>query len=77
MGTVAADVEPGDCFMMRGSEGGRLRPCSWSLMSFIAMENSSRSILPSLSKSARFLSRESCVTGSQQLPEKKESNGGE
>lgn len=41
--------------MMIGSEEGKLRPWSLSLMSFMAMENSSLSILPSLSVSARCL----------------------
>lgn len=71
---LTAEPEPGNCFMTSGSEGGRLRPCSLSLMSFMAMENSSRSILPSMSKSARFLMRESWVTGSQKLPEKKKNS---
>lgn len=52
-GTGGAEL--GDCFMMIGREEGKLRPCSRSLMSFMAMENSSRSILPSLSVSARRL----------------------
>lgn len=41
--------------MMIGREEGKLRPWSLSLMSFMAMENSSLSILPSLSVSARCL----------------------
>lgn len=44
--------------MMIGREEGRLRPWSLSLMSFMAMENSSLSILPSLSVSARCLHEE-------------------
>lgn len=54
--TVGAEV--GDCFMMIGREEGKLRPWSLSLMSFMAMENSSLSILPSLSVSARCLHEE-------------------
>ena len=48
-------LEMGGCFMMIGRAGGRLRPCNFNLMSFMAMENSSLSILPSLSMSARAL----------------------
>lgn len=44
--------------MMIGREGGKLRPWSLSLMSFMAIENSSLSILPSLSVSARCLQEE-------------------
>lgn len=55
-GTVGAEL--GDCFMMIGREEGKLRPWSLSLMSFMAIENSSLSILPSLSVSARRLHEE-------------------
>lgn len=51
-------AEPGDCFMTIGREEGKLRPWSLSLMSFMAIENSSLSILPSLSVSARCLQEE-------------------
>lgn len=44
--------------MMIGREEGKLRPWSLSLMSFMAIENSSLSILPSLSVSARCLQEE-------------------
>lgn len=44
--------------MMIGREEGKLRPRSLSLMSFMAIENSSLSILPSLSVSARCLQEE-------------------
>lgn len=44
--------------MMTGREEGKLRPWSLSLMSFMAIENSSLSILPSLSVSARCLHEE-------------------
>lgn len=44
--------------MMMGSEEGKLRPWSLSLMSFMAIENSSLSIFPSLSVSARCLHEE-------------------
>lgn len=44
--------------MMIGREEGKLRPWSLSLMSFMAIENSSLSILPSLSVSARCLQAE-------------------
>lgn len=44
--------------MIIGREEGRFRPCSLSLISFMAMENSSLSILPSLSVSARCLHEE-------------------
>lgn len=43
----------GGCFMMIGRAEGRLCPCSFILISFMAIENSSRSILPSLFISAR------------------------
>ena len=45
----------GGCFMMIGRAEGRGVPCSLSLISFIAMENSSLSIFPSLFISARAL----------------------
>lgn len=57
-GMVEAELERGGCFIMIGREEGKFRPCSLSLMSFIAMENSSLSIFPSLSMSARFLQEE-------------------
>lgn len=44
--------------MMIGREEGKLRPWSLSLMSFMAIENSSLSIFPSLSVSARCLQEE-------------------
>lgn len=44
--------------MMIGRDAGKLRPWSLSLMSFMAIENSSLSILPSLSVSARCLQEE-------------------
>lgn len=44
--------------MMIGRDEGKLRPWSLSLMSFMAIENSSLSILPSLSVSARCLREE-------------------
>lgn len=50
---MQAGLEMGGCFMMIGRVGGRLRPCSFNLMSFMAMENSCLSIFPSLSMSAR------------------------
>lgn len=53
-GIIEAELETGDCFMIIGREEGKFRPWSLSLMSFIAMENSSLSIFPSLSMSARF-----------------------
>lgn len=43
----------GGCFMMIGRAVGRFCPCSFILISFMAIENSSRSILPSLFISAR------------------------
>lgn len=43
----------GGCFMMMGRAVGRFCPCSFILISFMAIENSSRSILPSLFISAR------------------------
>ena len=58
VGMVEAKLDTGDCFMMIGRDEGRFRPWSLSLMSFMAMENSSRSIFPSLSMSARFLEEE-------------------
>ncbi len=54
-GMVGAELETGHCFMMTGKEEGKFCPWSLSLMSFIAMENSSLSIFPSVSMSARFL----------------------
>lgn len=45
--------ETGGCFMMIGRAEGRGVPWSLSLISFMAMENSSLSILPSLFMSAR------------------------
>lgn len=51
---IEAELDRGDCFIMTGREEGRFRPCSLSLMSFIAIENSSLSIFPSLSMSAKF-----------------------
>lgn len=44
--------------MMIGRDRGKLRPWSLSLMSFMAIENSSLSILPSPSVSARCLQEE-------------------
>lgn len=48
-------ADTGGCFMMIGSAEGSAVPWSFSFMSFIAMENSSLSILPSLFISARAL----------------------
>lgn len=48
----------GVCFMMAGREGGRAWPWSCSLISFMAMENSNRSIRPSLVRSAKDLGEE-------------------
>lgn len=45
----------GGCFMMIGSDDGSGVPVSFSFISFIATENSSRSIFPSLFISARVL----------------------
>lgn len=45
----------GGCFMMIGSDEGSGVPVSFSFISFIATENSSRSIFPSLFISARLL----------------------
>lgn len=45
----------GGCFMMIGRAVGRFCPCSFILISFMAIENSRRSILPSLFISARVL----------------------
>lgn len=52
---VEPQLEAGGCFMTTGKAEGKLRPWSLSLMSFIAMENSTLSIFPSLSMSAKFL----------------------
>lgn len=41
--------------MIVGKEEGKFHPCNLCLMSFMAMENSSLSIFPSLSKSDKFL----------------------
>lgn len=48
-----AGAGTGGCFMMMGRAVGRFCPCSFILISFMAIENSSRSILPSLFISAR------------------------
>lgn len=53
----------GGCFMMRGRELGRLWPCSFIFISFMAMENSSWSIFPSLFMSARAHISASTVEG--------------
>lgn len=45
----------GGCFIMIGSDEGSGVPVSFSFISFIATENSSRSIFPSLFISARLL----------------------
>lgn len=46
-------IGTGGCFMMIGSAEGSGVPWSFSFMSFIAMENSNLSILPSLFISAK------------------------
>lgn len=53
-GMLAPELDAGVCFMIIGRDEGRFLPWSLSLISFIAMENSNRSIFPSLSMSARF-----------------------
>lgn len=53
-GIFEPQLDAGGCFMTTGKEGGKFLPCSVSLMSFIAIENSSLSIFPSLSRSAKF-----------------------
>lgn len=45
----------GGCFMMMGRAEGRFWPCNFILISFMAIENSKRSIFPSLFISARAL----------------------
>lgn len=52
---VGGGNERGGCFMEGGRVGGRGWPCSFSLISFMAIENSCISILPSLFMSARAL----------------------
>lgn len=54
-GVLRMGTATGGCFMMMGSADGSGVPWSFSLMSFIAMENSSRSIFPSLFMSASDL----------------------
>ena len=61
---IMEGVGVGVCFMMTGREEGRGWPCSCSLISFMAMENSSRSILPSLVRSAKDLVEE--MTGKEE-----------
>lgn len=55
MGLLRVGAGTGGCFMMIGSAEGSDVPWSFSLMSFIAMENSNLSIFPSLFISARAL----------------------
>lgn len=55
MGLFRVGAGTGGCFMMIGSADGSEVPWSFSLMSFMAMENSNRSIFPSLFISARAL----------------------
>lgn len=55
VGLLRVGAGTGGCFMMIGSADGSDVPWSFSLMSFIAMENSNLSILPSLFISARVL----------------------
>lgn len=55
MGLLRVGAGTGGCFMMIGSAEGSEVPWSFSLMSFIAMENSNLSIFPSLFISARAL----------------------
>lgn len=55
MGLLRVGAGTGGCFMMMGRADGSDVPWSFSFMSFIAMENSSRSIFPSLFISARAL----------------------
>lgn len=55
VGLVRVGAGTGGCFMIIGSADGRDVPCSLSLMSFIAMENSNLSIFPSLFMSASAL----------------------
>ena len=58
----ALEIATGCCFMTGGSAEGSWYPWSFSLMSFIAMENSTWSILPSLFISARALQNNSMVS---------------
>lgn len=53
MGLFMVGAGTGGCFMMIGSADGSDVPWSFSLMSFMAMENSNRSTFPSLFISAR------------------------
>ncbi len=55
VGLLRVGAGTGGCFMMIGSAEGSDVPWSFSLMSFIAMENSNLSIFPSLFMSARAL----------------------
>lgn len=55
MGLLRLGACTGGCFMMIGSAEGSGVPWSFSLISFIAMENSNLSIFPSLFMSARAL----------------------
>lgn len=55
MGLFMVGAGTGGCFMMIGSADGSDVPWSFSLMSFMAMENSNRSTFPSLFISARDL----------------------
>lgn len=55
VGLLRLGAGTGGCFMMIGSAEGSSVPWSFSFMSFIAIENSSLSIFPSLFISARVL----------------------
>ena len=55
-GEVVADPGfPGSAFILAGNTFGRVTPCNFLRTRWIAMENSSWSILPSALMSARFL----------------------